>query len=150
MRIFLRLLDEAVSLLMLIFKPMRVGVKMLLIKDGNLVLVKHKYGCDWYLPGGGLKKNESVEEGGRREAAEEIGATLGKVRIFGVYSRAGSNKHTVVLICEDFTFTGETDFEIEEIGIFPVDNLPEGVSGATRRRAADYLARETMNGLGRW
>lgn len=135
---------------MLIFKPMRVGVKMLLIQDGNIVLVKHKYGCDWYLPGGGLKKNESIEDGGRREASEELGATLGEVKLFGAYSRLGKNKHVVVLLCEDFTFTGETDFEIDEIGTFPVTDLPENISGTTRRRVADYLQRETVNGLGKW
>lgn len=150
MRIFLRLLDEAASLFILVFKPMNLGVKLILLKDDQVLLVKHKYGCDWYLPGGGIKRTESVEAAARREAQEEVGATLGELRSFGIYSRPNTNKHVAVLVCNDFTLTGETDFEIDAFDFFPINNLPEDASGSTKRRIAEFLAPETGTGLGRW
>ena len=150
MHIILRLINDGVNLILLLFKPMRLGVKLLLIQDDQVLLVKHKYGNDWYLPGGGIQKGEAVEAAGRREAQEELGATLGDVRVFGIYSRPHHNHHVAVLLCQDFTMTGNTDFEIERFQFFPVWQLPPDASKATRNRVAEYVRREQVTGLGAW
>ena len=55
-----------------IFKPTTVGVRILLIKEGKIILVKHTYQDCWYIPGGGVKKREtgrSFLENGKNETA---------------------------------------------------------------------------------
>ncbi len=54
-------------------RPMIVGVRVMLIQDGQVILVKHTYQDHWYLPGGAVKKGEMPSEAGRREVMEEVG-----------------------------------------------------------------------------
>ena len=72
-----------------IFRPLTLGVKVLLIENEAIWLVQHSYQPGWFLPGGGVKRNEDLETAVRREAYEELGAKLGEIQLFGVYS---SNK----------------------------------------------------------
>ena len=65
-------------------KPVTVGVRLILTRDQAVLLVKHTYQRHWYLPGGGVKRGETLQEAARREAAEEIGAALGDLQLFGV------------------------------------------------------------------
>ena len=57
-------------------RPITMGARIILIKDGQIVLVKHSYQNAWYLPGGGIKRNETLEQAIRREAAEECWARI--------------------------------------------------------------------------
>ena len=59
---------------------------MILERDKAVLLVKHTYQRDLYLPGGGVKRGETLEEAARREAAEELGAQLMNIHLFGIYS----------------------------------------------------------------
>ncbi|MFH1854994.1 MAG: NUDIX domain-containing protein, partial [bacterium] len=49
-----------------IFKPVTFGVRVILVKDNDLVLVKHRYDKFWYLPGGGVKKDETEKDAAKR------------------------------------------------------------------------------------
>jgi ADP-ribose pyrophosphatase YjhB (NUDIX family) len=69
-----------------ILKPVTVGVRVLMENNGSVLLVKHTYDDLWYLPGGGVKRGETLEGAIRREAAEEVGAQLGPLRLLGVYT----------------------------------------------------------------
>ena len=56
-----------------------VGVGAVVIKDGNVLLVKR--GVDpnkglWAIPGGSLKLGETLQEGAEREIMEETGITV--------------------------------------------------------------------------
>ena len=62
-----------------IARPITVGVRVFLVRDGMLLLVRHTYQDAWYLPGGGVEGGETLEEAIRREAAEEVGAELGEL-----------------------------------------------------------------------
>lgn len=121
-------------------RPITVGVRVMLVKDDTILLVKHTYGDSWYFPGGGIRKGESLEEAVRREAAEEVGATLENLGLFGVYSNFGQNKsdHSAVFLSTAFTLSGRTDREIERFGLFAFDDLPRDVSIGTRRRLQEY------------
>lgn len=78
----------------------------------------------------------------RREAAEEVGAELGRLDLFGVYSNflEGKSDHVAVFVCTAFSLTGQTDREIEAFEFFALDSLPDRVSPGTRRRIDEYLA----------
>ena len=121
--------------------PITVGVRVLLLKDQRVLLVRHTYQDAWYLVGGGVKRGESLEQAIRREAAEEVGAELEDLQLLGVYSSffEGKSDHVAVFACTAFTLTGQTDREIERFEYFAVDSLPERASPGTRRRIGEYL-----------
>ena len=79
------------------FKPITVGVKILLIKNNSVVLVMHSYQDDWYLPGGGIEKGETLEEAILREAKEEFNCKIKSMKLFGVYTNfyEGKNDHVI-------------------------------------------------------
>ena len=111
------------------------------MRDKAVLLVKHTYQRDWYLPGGGVKRGETLEEAARREAAEELGAELRNIHLFGIYSNFYEHKsdHVVVFTCDDFTIVGEMDMEIERFGWFRFDRLPADISPGSLRRVHEHL-----------
>ena len=135
-----------------ITKPITVGVRLILEKDQTVLLVKHTYQRHWYLPGGGIRKGETVEEAARREAAEELGAELGNLHLVGVYTNfyERKNDHVVVLSCDDFALTGKTDHEIECFDFFRFDGLPNGVSPGSLRRIREYTNGNGSPVVGLW
>jgi len=106
-----------------------------------MLLVQHTYQDAWYLVGGRVRGGETLEQAIRREAAEEVGAELGAVSLFGVYSNfyEGKSDHVIVFECSDFALSGVTDREIERFACFSPDGLPAGTSPGTRRRVRQYL-----------
>jgi 8-oxo-dGTP pyrophosphatase MutT (NUDIX family) len=48
-----------------ITSPTTVGVRLILERDQTVLLVQHTYQPHWYLPGGGVKKGETIEAGHR-------------------------------------------------------------------------------------
>ncbi len=136
-----------------IVQPISLGVRVLLIRDGKVLLVKHTYQDHWYLVGGGLKRHETLEEATRREAREEAGAELGALTLFGIYSNfpVGRNDNIAVFLCKDFTYTGEHDREIAAVQLFPMDALPDNIAPGNRRRVEDYLDNaKARNNFGHW
>ena len=135
-----------------VLRPLTVGVRVLLIQDDTILLIKHTYLESWYLPGGGVKKGETIEAALRREVGEEIGAQLGSLALLGIYSSFGEYKsdHSIIFVCQDFTVTGKTDNEIAKWGFFPLGDLPSNTSPATRRRIEEYLAGTGVPTVGEW
>jgi 8-oxo-dGTP pyrophosphatase MutT (NUDIX family) len=104
MRKFLNLVFTIYRLRWRITRPVTIGVRLILIQNGQALLVRHTYQPGWYLPGGGVKRNETLEQSARREAAEEAGAILGEIRLHGIFTLyySGKSDHTVVFACEQF------------------------------------------------
>lgn len=125
-------------------RPTTVGVRLLAVKEGRVLLVKHTYLDGWYLPGGGVEAGETLRDAAMREAAEEAGAGLQDLRLFGVYSSflEGKSDHIVVFCCEAFSWRKASSGEIESVESFALNELPEGTSPGTRRRIAEYAAGE--------
>ena len=135
-----------------ITKPTIVGVRLLLVQDRSVVLVKHIYQRDWFLPGGRVERGETPEQAARREGTEELGAILGALNLVGIFTnlKEGKTDHIVVFACEDFTLSGLTDAEIDQFGIFPQERLPDGVSPSSRRRIQDYFSGRSFPTTGQW
>lgn len=134
-------------------RPVTLGVRIMLVKDGQVLLVKPTYQEGWYFPGGGVKRHETLEQAARREAKEEAGAELGKLELLGVFALSTDFKsdHIALFKCDDFSFSGQHDFEIERISLFPLDRLPEDMAAGHQRRIKEYLMdEETKPNNGYW
>jgi len=128
-----------------------MGVRVLMIKDGQVVMVKHVYEPYWYIPGGAVERDETLDSAARREAQEETGATLNDLELFGVYTHKerGKSDHIAVFLSHTFDLTCVGDDEIENCRFFPLDALPEKVSQGTANRIQEYLNGEIGN-YGDW
>ena len=141
-RLLLRMAYAGMTLRRKLAEPITLGVRVLLIRDGEVLLVRHTYRDGWYLPGGGVKRRETLEDAIRREAREEVGAALDSLRLMGVYSNfvEAKSDHIAVFVSEGFTLTPVQSSEIAELRFVPLTNLPTAVSPGSARRIAEYGA----------
>lgn len=149
---FLRLLYLGFKIYCFIFRPVRTGVRILLLKRNKVWLVRHTYLPGWFLPGGGLERNETLEQAARREAFEETGAELEKVTLLGAFTNFVQWKtdHTVVFLCRDFDITGKPDGEIAEIRAYPLNALPDATYKSHRRLLEAYRDGKLKSNFGEW
>lgn len=124
----------------------------MMIHDDKVWLVRHTYVHGWFMPGGGLKRGETLEQAARREAFEETGAQLGKVTLMGAYTSFVDWKtdHGIVFICRDFSFIGKPDGEIAELRAFPIHELPEDLYPSHRLRFEEYQKGIPQPQFGEW
>lgn len=132
-----------------VFRPRTLGVRAVVVDDGgNILLVRHTYDAMWYLPGGGVARNESAQAAIARELREEIGLEAPAIaRILGVYHSLAERKddHVVVMIVgisgTRMARLMATDRrEVAEIAVVAAGALPDGTSPATCRRIAEYMS----------
>ncbi|RIK25206.1 MAG: hypothetical protein DCC55_40765 [Chloroflexi bacterium] len=139
----LRLAYELYRLKWRILRPITLGVRIMLIDNGRIVLVRHTYQEGWQFPGGGMKWGETVADAARREAVEETGARLAQEpALFGLYTNVaeGKSDHIALFLSEDFVLEQATDrWEIRACESFDLHNLPDGLSGGYRRRISEYF-----------
>lgn len=120
-----------------------VGVRMLLINEEKILLVKHTYQPDWYTIGGGVESGETPRQAMERELKEEAGITLtSSLELFSVYySRNEKRDDYIIFYIGHGAGIQEiiTSPEIAEKQWFPINDLPKDISPATRRRIQEYL-----------
>jgi 8-oxo-dGTP pyrophosphatase MutT (NUDIX family) len=119
-----------------------IGVRMLLLDQGKVLLVKHTYQPDWYTIGGGVEPGETPREAMERELKEEVGVTLtSPPQLFSVYY-SRNEKHDDYIIfyigqgCHQEAVSSD---EIAQQQWFPLQQLPHDLSPATQRRIKEYL-----------
>jgi 8-oxo-dGTP pyrophosphatase MutT (NUDIX family) len=151
MKIIIKILYQASRLILLLFKPGTNGVRVLLVRERQVLLVKHVYEDKWYLPGGLVEQGETLDQAARREVMEEVGASLDDLQLFGVYSNfeEGRNDHITVFISQEFILNGKSDHEIEAMSFYPIDKLPEKISAGSKNRIDDF-SQSRANRYGRW
>jgi len=134
-----------------LFRPVRMGVRAVMLKDDKVWLVRQTYAPGWFLPGGGVKRGETLEQAARREAQEETGAILGELSLFGAYTNFDGwrTDHNVVFLCRQFEFTGKPDAEIAELRAFTLDALPQDLQRGHRLRLQELRAGNAAQ-FGEW
>lgn len=125
-----------------LFAQRTIGVRMLLVKDDQVLLVKHTYQPGWYTIGGGVEHQETPRVAIERELLEEVGVTLlAPPKLFAVYYSYHEKHDNYVMfyIGHEHTQTEVYSPEIAESQWFPITQLPEDTTPATRRRIEEYL-----------
>jgi 8-oxo-dGTP diphosphatase len=127
-------------------RPTLVGVRALIVRDGDMLLVRHRHGRrPWSLPGGGVERYERLDEAARREAHEETGARVRIDQLLGMYDAFGGgvSNYIAVFVCTPFDEPRPPrSLEIAEARFFPLAAPPAGLDRGSGRRLAEYLAGE--------
>ena len=148
----LRLIYLLHRLYLFLLRPRTLGVRVMLIQDDKVLLIRQTYMEGWFMPGGGVKNGETLEQAARREAREEVGAELLQLNLVGVYTNfvEWNNDHNILFMSKDFTWSGKHDREIAEIRLFPLDNLPQDLWHGHRLRLEEYRAGIPFPPFGVW
>ena len=147
----IKIAHKIYSLFWRILKPQTAGARAILIKDEKILLVKHTYQNSWFLPGGGLKSNETYEQAIRRELKEEMGISVSDLKLHGIYNNFYEGKSDSIVVFSSFNFTEPKNKtrEIERFGFFRLGELPQNISPGTRRRIEEFQNSDKPN-FGTW
>jgi 8-oxo-dGTP pyrophosphatase MutT (NUDIX family) len=135
-----------------ITRPIRFGVRMILVQDGEVLLVRHTYMPGWHFPGGSMQRWETPLEAAAREAREEAGVELLEPPTFiGLFTgyQSGNSDHVAVYQCRNYRIGRASDrWEIAEVKRFALDALPPQLSYTWQRYLHRLKANDEMNAAG--
>ncbi|MEO1397273.1 MAG: NUDIX domain-containing protein [Pseudomonadota bacterium] len=131
-------------------RAMTLGVRALVLnEEGHVFLVRHTYVEGWHFPGGGVERDETMQEALEKELREEGNILLTEEPyLFHFYRNTLHSRydHVALFVCRGAVQSApkSLDHEIAEARFFPTDALPEGATPSTRQRL-----REVLEGAGR-
>lgn len=135
-------------------KRVTLGVRVAILSQDRVFLIRHSYLPGWHFPGGGVEPGESAPDAAVREMREETGliATAPLV-LFGLYHQTNAmtdRDHVALYLCRAHRIGQpfRPGFEIAAGDWFPLDALPDGLSASTQKRLSE-IAGEASQSL-RW
>lgn len=124
------------------YAPLRVRVRVMIVQQGKILLVKNWFGPgQWQLPGGGMKFGESMKAAAVRELKEELKVDVGQVHLRQLTEQPVIVKQFGLLM--RYHFLVWPDSEIKDIAI------PAGISDYTwqKTKQLHHTATEVRTGL---
>ncbi len=150
-RVWPRAVQRALHLYWWVSRGMTLGVRAAVLDgEGAVFLVRHTYVSGWHLPGGGVEWRETLRDALEKELREEANIALaGEPALFGMYLNAHASRrdHVALYVVRAFTQHGprHADREIAEARFFPLSDLPEDTTPATRRRLAEIAGEAAIS-----
>ena len=122
-------------------RPVTVGLRVLITQDQQVSLVRAHGSPLWDLPGGGVKRGETLRAAAAREAFEETGCRAEPDYLLGMYFNQHEHlsDHIAVYVCRCQTPPAvPLNLEIAAAQFWPLDALPQPTAGAVQRRLSEY------------
>lgn len=144
----MRFYHLAKNALFSLFAKRTIGVRALLIQDEKILLVKHTYQLGWYTIGGGVEPGETPYQALQRELKEEVGVSLlTPAQLFAVYYSNNEKRDDYIIfyICQALLQKASHSAEIAAQQWFDLDNLPQDISPATKKRIEEYLGTRAIS-----
>ena len=124
-------------------KRRMTGEAVIFDAAGRVLLVKQgEKGRGWELPGGKVKKQESLPDAVVREVQEEAGVEVIAEQLLGVFYIPTENTYDFVVRCrlvQNDVKPKANPPETVEAKFFAVDSLPKKISAFTIDRISDAL-----------
>lgn len=115
------------------------GADALIVRDGA-ILLGHRMDRDlWVFPGGGVDTGEAPWDAAVREAAEEVGVQASVVRLLGVTWQPPANQLIFDFLCNAVGEPKPCLKETDDVGWFPITDLPANLFRPHRQRLATYV-----------
>jgi 8-oxo-dGTP diphosphatase len=123
-------------------KRRMTGEAVIFNQDGKVLLVQqgNRSGGQWELPGGKVKKRESLPDAVVREVKEETGMDVTPERLLGIFYIRSRNLYDFVVQCrltDESAKPQANPPEITACKFFSIDRLPKAIRGFTVDRIAD-------------
>ena len=123
-------------------KRRMTGEAVIFDSTGRVLLVRQgeKRGGQWELPGGKVKKKESLPDAVVREVKEETGLDVTPEKLLGIFFIRKQNRYDFVVQCrlsEDSGTPTASPPEITACKFFSIEKLPKQIRGFTVDRIAD-------------
>jgi 8-oxo-dGTP pyrophosphatase MutT (NUDIX family) len=133
------------------------GVRVMIVYQDKIILVRHWYNSLWVMPGGGIKKHETPEQAAIREVKEELGISIGQLDyLLGVYSNIKEDKKDtvycfVVELKEKLEIPRRRfNIEIADAIWVGIKNLPTDTSKSTRNRIFEHIKQDITKEIRPW
>ncbi len=121
-----------------------LGVRAIVLnKNNEILLVKHSYEAGWFLPGGKVDRNESIQAAIKRELIEETGVcVVGEPKLFAFYINniLGATDYPFVFVVDEYYKIDANSPEIAEYRWYKYNELPETTSPGSQRRLKEYFS----------
>ena len=134
-------------------RPLMLVGSGVILYQGRKILLQRRADDNTYGKHGGIMDiEERAEDACRREVLEEIGLSVGKLTLFGVYTGPEmtvcypngdiANYTDIVYVSDDFDGTPIlSDGEAAELCWFDVDELPDNLHPTDRKPILDFVNR---------
>ena len=126
-------------------RPLTMGVRVAVVEDDHVFLVRQSYLPGWYLPGGGVERGETTRDAACRELHEEAGFIVApdNLQLVGLYANFADFKNDHVALYRATSWTPgkptASRMEITDRQFFPIRDLPPDVSRGTRERIREVI-----------
>ena len=135
---FYRVAYQLARVYWFVARPKKSGVKCLITRGDEVLLVRHTYGNrrEWELPGGAIKRRELPLDAARRETLEELGLSISDWSalgdFFAKYEHRKDTMYCFHAVVGDVTPAADR-IEIAQVRWFPAAALPTYTGRFVRR-----------------